>query len=273
MEIDEISGVDHPAHLVEGWMVMKSLRNMLNDQDPDLLSDDRESTYKEGQMPDDFDISGLPEDAQAYVERLKQAKGGDNSADLNAVNEAIEKAREQWDSDLQSLTASQDVDSLDPAVVKALAGVSADVRKALESEINKAREEAEEARKAATAEREIRERSEAIAKARVELSNVGDPSLLGPALAEIAKAAPESANIIEEVLKQVNGQLDTAKMFDELGSGVPGPSKDSPEARLDSLAKARVAKAEGSVDYNTAYSEVLDTAEGRSLYDQIIGGR
>lgn len=74
--LSEISGVDHPAHLVEGWLLMKSAgQSPKGSQMPALTKEARES---------------LTPEARAYVESLEGTVAKAASTDEDA--EAFEKA-------------------------------------------------------------------------------------------------------------------------------------------------------------------------------------
>lgn len=261
LDIGETSGVDHPAHLHDGWLVIKNQAGVR-----DVL--DRARQTQEEPMPDGIDLDSISDDATRKAVEALIAKAGDadDAADTEAlqkaIDEAINKARNDWEAALASL---DDDDGGDDDVTK---GLPENVRKMIEDrdeEVAKAKSEAAEAIAIAKAEEFRRVESEAIAKARESYPHVAGArdGSLGKALLRLHLSDPEAAEAVEKSLAAANGQLDSADIFKQLGSSFDDDG-ESPEAKLDALAKAR--SDEKDEDFAVAYGHVLKTDEGRKLY-------
>lgn len=265
LRIEETSGVDRPAHLHDGWMVVKSA----SDADIIKAATDagREATTnpREGEMPKAFDPSALDDVAKAAFEELARERDEaieKAEAAEAAVAEKAEKAAEESDE-----------------IAKALADLPEAVRKSVESVIAKEREQIDEMRKSAEratamaeAERDARLRTEAITKAREDFSHLpGGADAVGDLLFRLEKAesalgetmrkavAPERpiSEEIRDVLKQANGQLESGELFKELGEGESADTKSNAEEQLEKAAKSLREK-DPSLTFEQAYAKAMD---------------
>lgn len=226
-------------------------------------------------MPDQFDISKLPDDAKAYVEELQKKLEAEPSEEQvaaiqKAVDDAVEKAKADWTAEIEEIAKNEsgEESTLDPELRKALDGVSADVRKALEGEIAKANEAAAQAVAKADEERDARLRSEHVVKAKADFANLDDPEKIAGTIWDLRKAGQtEQADQLETTMKAASAQLESQEMFKELGSSLT-PDAGSPEGKLEAMAKS-ISEKEG-IDFHSAYDKATRTPEGASLYDQLI---
>lgn len=101
-------------------------------------------------------------------------------------------------------------------------------------------------------------------RAEVEIAHMpGETIAKAKALRAVAKMGKEDREAIEAMLKA--GETAMADRLKVLGKG-DGPSGDSAEGKIDSLAKAHAA--DHKVDFIKAYNAVLETPEGSALYAQ-----
>lgn len=243
INIGETSGVDRPAHRRDGWLVMKSAGlQQLIDQ-----PDDPEATMPPVQKtttPEPPSLEGLTDDQKAYVEALQAAAAEPPpAAEPSDDGDDLQKA----------------LDSMPDEIRKAVESQMGDLQKSIEA----AQASAEKAASDAVRERETRERNEHIAKAREELKFIPVPSSVGTSVDDLgallhgmrkAEAALPTdmlksedadgndvtisyADQVEEILKAINGQIESSKLFKELGSDLPGGGSGSAEGKLESIAK------------------------------------
>lgn len=211
MAIEETSGVDHPAHLREGWMVMKSAH--LSDLEGVL--DEIKAATAATETPEDEMSDATPE----IDLEVELAKANERIAELEAAL-APEETTETEDDLLKSVPES--------------------VRKMIDDQRAVA---AEAVAKAATAEAELRKERDAradevaIAKTAGWQSLALDSTVVGPALRKLADLDADLAKAIETVLEAVNAQAESAGIFTEIGKAGRPEGSDAYDA-LASLAKS-----------------------------------
>lgn len=213
----EVSGVDHPAHQEEGWLVLKS-----------------KSLASGGTMPEPINKDALDPDIRAYIESLEGE---------------VEVAKAAAAAAAQIPVPDPEPTDEATALAKALDATPEPIRKALEDAT--ARAAAAEA--VAKAEQDRRLDAEFQARAEALTSLSVNPAEFGPVLRKAAEALGEDAVAIFDVLKAANDTVAQAGLLNEVGSNVPSADTDAFGA-LESLAKAR--SAEKSVDFSVALSEV-----------------
>jgi hypothetical protein len=234
LEIEETSGVDHPAHLHEGWLVVKAsnastvadvLRTLPEPMEESMseatdtvvesepvLNAEGEETKMEGDM-----------EAKAVEEELAMAMA--RITELEARLAEVEGM------------AEMEMPEAEDEVVAMAKAAPAPLRKAME-ELAKA---AADAKAELVKEREDRADSEAITKAAETFKHLNlDPAKVGPALRRLAVADESLAKSIEDALLSADAQNESANIFSEVGKGFV-PSGDAFE-KMTSLAKAAVSE-------------------------------
>lgn len=192
LDVEETSGVDHPAHLDEGWIVVKQA---------------------EVAMPDKKDVTKAdpPEGGgdSAVIDELKA-----KIADLEAENEA--------------LRAKLQGDQAPPPVEDMVKAAGEPVSKAFQELADRV-QKAEASLKAADDERADRDARDFVAT----LKSI----TVDPALIRDLRNTPHG-EAVETLLKSLDGQVDSAALFKELGStGAEGDAS----SRWEAMAKAKVA--------------------------------
>lgn len=216
LKVLETSGVDHPAHLEEGWIVMKS------------------ATATEAQVNEEVDAIEMDEALeQAYIERVVELEKA--VADRDERIAALEKAEvevEVGEDDEEEMDEEETMKSV-------LKSLPEPVREMLE----KAQGEAAIAREELRKERQERRNEEFVAKAAGWSHLSVDPKEIGPALARLSDIDANLFSQVEKALVSANAQAESASIFDEIGRA-GRPDENSAYAKVETLAKAAVATGE-----------------------------
>jgi chromosome segregation ATPase len=258
--IEETSGVDHPAHLHEGWLVIKTsdvssvadVIATLPEPLGDSSMDDQatEVTNAAEDTPVENAEEGMTTEAKEMDEELAMAQ-----ARIVELEARI--------SELEGAANVEDVmeESADDVVALAKSAPEP-IRKALE-ELTKAKAEAENA---LAKEREDRADAEAIVKARATFSHLNlDHEKVGPALRRLAVMDESLAKSVQDALVSADAQNESADIFTEVGKGVV-PKGDAIE-KMTSLAKAAVAEGKAAT-VEQALAQVA--VQNPSLYNDYL---
>lgn len=258
--IEETSGVDHPAHLHEGWLVVKAanieteadvLRDLPEPLEEGMAEDTAEATKAEYEDEDmDAAEKGVEEDLAMAQARITELEA--RIAELEGAAEA------EMEPEMEEM-----VEGLDPATVALAKAADEPVRKML-VDMAKAKREAEIA---LVKEREDRADAEAIAKARNDFAHLNiEADKIGPALRRLALSDEALAKSVEDALLAANAQSETADIFAELGKAATVES-GSAYQKMVSLAKAAVSEGKAtSVEQGIALVASTDPA----LYNEYL---
>lgn len=229
--IEETSGVDHPAHMHEGWLVIKTAYT----QDASEVQE----ALKEIDMPEDAatkaDDEMMPEDESASddlaMAMARVAELEARIAELEGMMDTEAAMEEQADKEA----------SADDQVLALAKKANPEVA-ALLSSVIKAKADAETA---LMQEREARADDASVAKAAEMFKHLGlDPGMIGPALRRLDMHNAELAKAVTDALLAANAQNESANIFAEIG-GHSSVSSDSYQ-KMVSLAKAAVAEGKAS---------------------------
>lgn len=207
LKVLETSGVDHPAHLEEGWIVMKSANQGVS------MSEE---------------VTGLDESLEeAYIERVIELEKalGDSQARVASLEAQVEKMAGGED-DEEEMDEEETMKSL-------LKSVPEPVREMLE----KAESEANAAREELRKERDAQRDREFVAKAAGWNHLSVDANEVGPALRRLADIDVDLFSAISKALEGANAQAESAAIFDEIGRGGRPESGDA-YSKVYALAKA-----------------------------------
>jgi len=231
LSIKETSGVDHPAHLHEGWVVMKSAT-------ASDLTDVLDEIRTDG---DEVEVAEVEAPTEIAVEAEKS---------LDAVLPIPVSKEETMNLTPEEVTA--------PAVIVPEAATEADIRKAMPAAIREVLEKAEasaaaaefaaaealqkaaESERAFLAERDARADEAAVIKAAEWSHLTADPTVVGPALRRLAATDPILANEVVKALDAANAIAEANAVFTEVGSDASVVA-DTAFAKMESLANALVA--------------------------------
>lgn len=214
LEVVETSGVDHPAHLHEGWVVLKGATSDLDG----VLSRFVKTKTQESTVPEITEA-----DVTAAVEK--------------AVSEAVAPLNEQ----IATLTAERDTlkaagapTTTEDDVLKSL---PESVRKMLderEADLKKAREEI-------AVEKAARLDSAAVAKSRETFKALAvEHEVVAPALRRLGEIDADLAKAVETALTAAEEQVAKGALFSEVGGRGSEPV-DGAMAKAREVAKSLVA--------------------------------
>jgi hypothetical protein len=260
--IDETSGVDHPAHLHEGWLVVKasqtatvaeverSLPEPMEESMEDQTTDVVEETLKaeDEKMEGEYEAKQMEEELAMATARIAELE--------SRIAELESEVGEEMPEEMEN------AELMEESVVELAKSATPDVRKAL-SEMAKAKAEAEATLRK---EREDRADAEAIVKAREQFSHLNlEAEKIGPALRRLAVADAELAKSVEDALLAADAQNESADIFTEVGKGV-APKGDAID-KMTSLAKAVVAEGKAET-FEQALVQVAST--NPALYNDYL---
>jgi len=261
LEIVETSGVDHPAHLHEGWLVVKASNASTVADVMKTLPESMEASMSEAteEIVEQETVAAaeeMPEQESKAVEEdlaMATARIAELEARISELEGMVEVELEPEEPMMEG------EEMLEAAVVELAKSASSDIRKAL-VDMAKAKADAENA---LVKERDDRADAEAIAKARETFKHLNlDVEKVAPALRRLDA---ELAKSIEEALIAADAQNESADIFTEVGKGY-APQGDAID-RMTSLAKAAVAEGKAAT-YEQALSNVA--IQNPALYNDYL---
>ena len=222
LSIDETSGVDHPAHLREGWLVMKS--------------SETESSS-----------SVLDRIVKEYIVPVHSDKEEDKAPTAKEMRDELDKAYariDELEKDLSKYSKAEASDEEDEEMEEEfMKSAPAPVARAFEKarkQVEEAVAKAAEAESLLKAERSAKADAEAIAKAS-EWSHLSiDPQEFGPMIRRLSEQDEDMAKAVVTVLDSINAQAESANIFAEIGKSAAAPVEGDAFGRLQALAKAAV---------------------------------
>jgi len=251
LAVDETSGVDHPAHLSEGWLVMKSA----NAEEIEAVIDSLTETTitKEDSVSDESTV--VTEDAvvaEAPVAEATETESPavDKDARIAELEAEVEKAKkmpafltqgkDESDEEYKKRMKKMEDEEEEKKMMNGKKPMK--MEKSLESvekafAVEKAR--ADEAVALLQKERDERADADAIAKAKNWNNLPLEAEKVGPALRRLSLIDEDLTKSIEGILEAVNTQAKTSNLFAEIGKSVDSSAVGAYD-RLTALAKAAV---------------------------------
>jgi len=261
LAIEETSGVDHPAHLHEGWLVMKSasesevqrvLDKSLTKEDSNMENKTTEATEDKVEKTVEEELAS----AQARIAELeaklaeKEMKKPEEEVEM-AIHEDDEKKKAMYGDSMKPKEEEDFMKSAPTSVVKMIT----DLKK-----------QAEEATAELRKEREARADALSVEKAKGWANLNLDAEKVGPALRRLSESDAELAKSVEELLSSVNAQAESASIFAEIGKSADFKSGNAYE-RITSLAKSAV---EEGVTKSMAQAIADVATKNPDLYTQYL---
>jgi len=243
LAVDETSGVDHPAHLSEGWLVMKSA----NAEEIEAVIDSITETTitKEDSVSDESTVvteDAVVEEAPAAEATPTESPAEDQDAVIAGLEEELAKAKAAKADAMAQMPDESDADYAKRMKEMKMSKKPAFMEKSLESvekavAVEKAR--ADEAVALLQKERDERADADSITKAKNWNNLPLEAEKVGPALRRLSLIDEDLAKSIEGILSAVNEQAKTSNLFAEIGKSVDSSAVDAYD-RLTALAKAAV---------------------------------
>ena len=279
LNIEETSGVDHPAHLQEGWLVIKSENSGVDDLLSDLQANQEPdaSLLTEETMPQDEKVelaAHTPEDKKKMSEEDK-TKGmgmsyGDMEEKIKKLTEELEKTKAELEKTKGKMKKKEDDEvEKDDSVDSLIKSAPEPLRKmlaSLEQEKTEALAKAAQTEEVLKSERTTRANAEAIAKAKAWNFLSLDAEKIGPALRQLAEVDADLAKSVEDALTSVNAQAESANIFAEIGKS-SNPTSGNAYEQLTSMAKSATEGKTG-LTFEQAFSDAVTS--NPDLYNQYL---
>ena len=238
LAIEETSGVDHPAHLHEGWLVMKSasqsevqrvLDKSLTEEDSNMEQKNTSAT-EEQEKPVEKTVEEELAAAKARIAEL-EAKLAEKEKEKPELEVEMAMHEKKDSSDETKKMEDDDKKKMDSYMKSAPESVV--------KMITDLKTQAEEATAELRKERIARADAEAVEKAK-EWGNLNlNAEKVGPALRRLNEVDSDLAKSIEEVLSSVNAQAESASIFAEIGKSADFKTGNAYE-RMTTMAKSAV---------------------------------
>ena len=286
LNIEEASGVDHPAHLHEGWLVIKS--DNLTSMD-DLLSDlnkqennpdeslNQKGTEEEPMAQDETQVidkgAHMPkeEDKEKGMhtedDKKKKMSYDDMMKKIADLEEELDKTKKKLE--LEKVKHKDEEMKKEDDITSLIKEAPEPIRKALE-EMEKSAADATkrvtEIEEVLKAERSARADEEAVEMAKAWKFLGLEAEKVGPALRKLAEVDSDLAKSVQEALTSVNAQAESANIFAEIGKSA-NPATGNAYEQLTSLAKSATESKKG-VTFEQALSEAV--LSNPDLYKQYL---
>jgi hypothetical protein len=243
LKVIETSGVDHPAHLNEGWIVMK--QSETDSEGADMADDAKTAEVTEEVIVEDNTLADSLVKAQERIAELEEALAAE-----------LEKGKGKKPAFLMEDGEEEDDEDM-------MKSVPEPVREML----NKAKAEADTAREELRKEREERRDAEFVAKARDAWNHLTiDPEQVGKAMRRLTDVDASLADVITKALDSANAQAESADIFAEIGT-VGRPDSSDAYGKVQTLAKSLVAEGKAA----TVEQAVVDLiSTDPSLYHEYV---
>jgi hypothetical protein len=253
LAIEETSGVDHPAHLHEGWLVMKSA----SESEVQRVLD--KSLTKEDSTMEDMKTTEATEDKVEKTVEEELATAQARIAELEA-----KLAEKEYKKPEEEVEMAMNEDSTEPKKEEEDYMKSAPT--SVVKMITDLKKQAEEATAELRKEREARADAQSVEKAKGWANLNLNADKVGPALRRLSETDSELAKSVEEILSSVNAQAESASIFAEIGKSADFKSGNAYE-RMTTLAKSAV---EEGVAKSMAQAIADVASKNPDLYSQYL---
>ena len=252
LAIEETSGVDHPAHLHEGWLVMKSA----SESEVQRVLD--KSLTEEDSNMEDMKTTEATEDK---VEKTVEEELAAAQARIAELEAKLAEKEEKPELEVE-MAMGQDSEEPKKEEEDYMKSAPAPVVKMIQDLKKQAEEATAELRK----EREARADAQAVEKAKGWANLNLNAEKVGPALRRLSETDSELAKSVEEILSSVNAQAESASIFAEIGKSADFKSGNAYE-RMTTLAKSAV---EEGVAKSFAQAMADIATKNPDLYSQYL---
>jgi hypothetical protein len=252
LAIEETSGVDHPAHLHEGWLVMKSASESEVQRVLDKSLTKEDSTMEDMKTTEATEVK-----VEKTVEEelaMAQARIAELEAKLAEKEQKPEVEVEMAMNEDSTEPKKEEEDYMKSAPTSVVKMIT-DLKK-----------QAEEATAELRKEREARADAQSVEKAKGWANLNLNAEKVGPALRRLSETDSELAKSVEEILSSVNAQAESASIFAEIGKSADFKSGNAYE-RMTTLAKSAV---EEGVAKSMAQAIADVASKNPDLYSQYL---
>jgi len=290
LNIQETSGVDHPAHLQEGWLVIKSSDSDVSDLLADRAKNNNDSsdrliqdgTEEEPMAQDESTIDTSVEETEVVEKDAladANAKIKELEMKLGETMKKLEDTKKMYDEDKKKMMGEDDkkkmmfgdkdedkmkkseTEELIKSAPEAVQTIIAEMRKSADEALARANAAEEVLLK----ERDAHADAEAVAKAKAWSHLPIEAEKIGPALRKLAGIDADLAKSVEDMLNAVEAQAESANIFAEIGkSGTP--TSGSAYEQLSSMAKS-VSETSG-VSFEQVFANAV--SQNTDLYSQYL---
>ncbi len=236
LAIEETSGVDHPAHLHEGWLVMKSA----SESEVQRVLD--KSLTKEDSTMEDMKTTEATEDKVEKTVEEELAAAQARIAELEAkLAEKEMKPEEEvvMAMDENSKKPEEETMKMDSEKEEEEEAYLKSAPRSVVKMITDLKKQADAATAELRKERIARADAQAVEKAKGWANLNINAEKVGPALRRLSETDSELAKSVEEILSSVNAQAESASIFAEIGKSADFKSGNAYE-RMTTLAKSAV---------------------------------
>ena len=252
LAIEETSGVDHPAHLHEGWLVMKSA----SESEVQRVLD--KSLTKEDSTMEDMKTT---EATEVKVEKTVEEELAMAQARIAELEAKLAEKEQKPEVEVEM---AMNEDSMEPKKEEEDYMKSAPT--SVVKMITDLKKQAEEATAELRKEREARADAQSVEKAKGWANLNLNAEKVGPALRRLSETDSELAKSVEEILSSVNAQAESASIFAEIGKSADFKSGNAYE-RMTTLAKSAVEEGVAK-SFAQAMSDVA--SKNPDLYSQYL---
>ena len=244
--IEETSGVDHPAHLHEGWLVMKSadeseVQRVLDESltEEEIMSENTQTEVTPAATDEQVEAPTTEATAEVEKAEMTMEEAMKKIADLQAKLVELETKESEDEMEKSETVADEFLKSAPESVVKMIE----DFKKQAETATEELRKE-----------REAKADAEAIEKAKGFTHLNLDAEKVGPTLRRLSTVDADLAKSVEEILTSVNAQAESANIFAEIGKSADFTTGDA-YGRLTTMAKSLVEEGNAK-SFEQAFADV-----------------
>ena len=236
LAIEETSGVDHPAHLHEGWLVMKSASESEVQRVLDKSLTKEDSNMEENkttEATEDKVEKTVEEELASAKARIAELEAKLAEKELKPEEEVVmamdedSKKPEEETMKMDSEKKDEEEEYLKSAP-RSVVKMITDLKKQADAATAELRKE-----------RIARADAQAVEKAKGWANLNFNAEKVGPALRRLSETDSELAKSVEEVLSSVNAQAESASIFAEIGKSADFKSGNAYE-RMTTMAKSAV---------------------------------
>jgi hypothetical protein len=258
LAIEETSGVDHPAHLHEGWLVMKSASESEVQRvlDKSLTEEDSKmENMKTTEATEEQVEKTVEEELAAAQARIAELEAKLAEKELKPENGEEPKIEVEMAMGQESMEPKKEEEEYLKSAPTSVVKMITDLKK-----------QADEATAELRKERIARADAQAVEKAKGWANLNLNAEKVGPALRRLSETDSDLAKSVEEILSSVNAQAESASIFAEIGKSADFKSGNAYE-RMTTLAKSAV---EEGVAKSFAQAMADVASKNPDLYSQYL---